>query len=117
MVLEIPPADGGSITGAIMDAWQAALEDVGPAGVDQGKGGNNPTWFPAYKGVPPNGYIVLPCMTYQGYALPRSNLATARLARAYGCRKWLTRWRDLTGSYRVNLLDFLGRCDRLRDYA
>jgi hypothetical protein len=28
MVLEIPPADEGSITGAIMDAWQAALEDV-----------------------------------------------------------------------------------------
>lgn len=42
MVLEIPPADGGSITGAIMDAWQAALEDVGPAGVDQGKGGKIP---------------------------------------------------------------------------
>jgi hypothetical protein len=30
MVLEIPPAEGGSITGTIMDAWQAALEDVGP---------------------------------------------------------------------------------------
>ena len=32
MVLEIPPADGGSITGSIDDAWQTALEDVGPAG-------------------------------------------------------------------------------------
>jgi hypothetical protein len=31
MVLEIPPAKDGSITGTIMDAWQAALEDVGPA--------------------------------------------------------------------------------------
>jgi hypothetical protein len=31
MVLEIPPADGGSITGSIDDVWQAALEDVGPA--------------------------------------------------------------------------------------
>jgi hypothetical protein len=30
MVLEIPPADGGSITGTIMDSWQMALEDVGP---------------------------------------------------------------------------------------
>ena len=36
MVLEIPPADEGSITGSIDDAWQAALEDVGPAGVDKG---------------------------------------------------------------------------------
>ena len=39
MVLEIPPADDGSITGTIMDSWQIALEDVGPAGVDKGKGG------------------------------------------------------------------------------
>ena len=34
MVLEIPPADAGSITGSVDDAWQTALEDVGPAGVD-----------------------------------------------------------------------------------
>ena len=38
MVLEIPPAGEGSITGSVDDAWQAALEDVGPAGVDKGKG-------------------------------------------------------------------------------
>ena len=31
MVLEIPPADTGSITGTVMDVWQSALEDVGPA--------------------------------------------------------------------------------------
>jgi hypothetical protein len=37
MVLEIPPADeDASITGSIDDAWQEALEDVGPAGVDKG---------------------------------------------------------------------------------
>jgi hypothetical protein len=39
MVLEIPPADDGVINGTIMDAWQVPLEDVGPAGVDKGKGG------------------------------------------------------------------------------
>jgi hypothetical protein len=39
MVLEIPPADDGSITGTIMNCWQEALEDVGPAGMDKGKGG------------------------------------------------------------------------------
>ena len=40
MVIEIPPAgDDGSITGTIMDCWQAPLEDVGPAGKDAGKGG------------------------------------------------------------------------------
>jgi hypothetical protein len=76
MVLEIPPADEGSITGAIMDAWQAALEDVGPTGVDKGKGGKYLILPPGYKGAPPKGYIVLPSMTFQGYALLRSNLAS-----------------------------------------
>ncbi len=40
MVLEIPPVDGeSSITGSVNEAWQTAIEDVGPAGVDKGKGG------------------------------------------------------------------------------
>ncbi|HEX2673381.1 MAG TPA: DUF1254 domain-containing protein [Polyangiaceae bacterium] len=39
VVLEIPPASGGSITGSIDEGWQTAVEDVGPAGVDAGKGG------------------------------------------------------------------------------
>ena len=76
MVLEIPPAGDGSITGTIMDAWQAALEDVGPAGVDKGKGGKYLILPPGFKGKAPSGYIVLPSMTYQGYALLRSNLAS-----------------------------------------
>jgi hypothetical protein len=39
VVLEIPPANGGSITGSIDDGWQNPLEDVGPAGMDKGKAG------------------------------------------------------------------------------
>src|SRR5215831_16360983 len=39
LVLEIPPADDGLINGSMMDYWQAAIEDVGPGGVDKGKGG------------------------------------------------------------------------------
>jgi hypothetical protein len=40
MVLEIPPAGADeSITGSVDDVWQTAIEDVGPAGVDKGKGG------------------------------------------------------------------------------
>ena len=50
MVLEIPPAAGGSITGSIEDGWQAALEDVGPAGLDKGKGGKYLILPPGYKG-------------------------------------------------------------------
>lgn len=38
IVVEIPPADEGTIVGSLMDCWQTALEDVGPAGVDKGNG-------------------------------------------------------------------------------
>jgi hypothetical protein len=74
MVLEVPPADDGSITGTIMDCWQSALEDVGPAGADKGNGGRYLILPPGYEGKPPDGYIVLPSDTHQGYALLRSIL-------------------------------------------
>lgn len=74
IVLEIPPAEGGSITGTIMDSWQAALEDVGPAGVDQGRGGKYLILPPGHQGKLPEGCIPLPSNTYQGYALLRSIL-------------------------------------------
>jgi len=74
MVIEIPPANGGSITGSIMDTWQTPLEDVGPAGVDSGKGGKYLILAPGHDGTVPDGYITLPCQTYQGYALLRSIL-------------------------------------------
>ena len=72
VVLEIPPADEGSITGTVMDVWQCALEDVGPAGVDKGQGGKYLILPPAYKDQLPAGYIPMPSDTYQGYALLRS---------------------------------------------
>ena len=50
MVLEIPPAsDEGSITGDIDDVWQLPLEEVGPEGVDKGKGGKLLILPPGYK--------------------------------------------------------------------
>jgi hypothetical protein len=74
MVIEIPPADEGSITGSIMDCWQTPLEDVGPAGVDKGKGGKYLILPPGYSKPIPAGYIALPSQTSQGYALLRSIL-------------------------------------------
>ena len=74
MVLEIPPAEGGVINGTVMDAWQVPLEDVGPAGVDQGKGGKYLILPPNYSAAIPPGYIALPSNNYQGYALLRSIL-------------------------------------------
>lgn len=91
IVMEIPPADDGVIVGTIMDAWQMPLEDVGPAGADQGKGGKYLILPPGYDGEAPAGYIVLPSLTYKGYALLRSILSSgsdADLAKAvaYGKR-------------------------------
>jgi hypothetical protein len=91
VVMEIPPADNGSITGSVDDCWQTAIEDVGPAGVDKGKGGKYLILPPRYKGHVPSGYIPMPSETYQSYALLRSNLksssdADIAAAVAYGKR-------------------------------
>jgi hypothetical protein len=76
MVLDIPAAGEGSITGSIMDCWQTPLEDVGPAGVDKGRGGKYLVLPPGYSGPVPDGHIPLPSQTYQGYALLRSILTS-----------------------------------------
>jgi hypothetical protein len=91
VVLEVPPADGGSITGSIDDCWQTAIADVGPAGTDQGKGGKYLLLPPGYKDKVPSGYIPLETVNYQGYALLRSILkssseADVAAAVAYGRR-------------------------------
>ena len=74
VVLEIPPAEGGSITGSIDDCWQGPLEDVGPAGADKGQGGKYLILPPGHAGAAPDGYIPLPSANYRGYALLRSIL-------------------------------------------
>src|SRR6476661_5535495 len=91
VVIEVPPADDGVINGSIMDPWQAALEDVGPAGVDKGAGGKYLILPPGYNEKVPDGYITLPSANYQGYALLRSILksggdADVKAAVAYGKR-------------------------------
>lgn len=74
VVLEIPPADEGTITGSVDDGWQTAIEDVGPAGVDKGKGGKYLILPPGHSGEVPEGYIAMPSSTYTGFAILRSNL-------------------------------------------
>jgi hypothetical protein len=91
MVIEIPPADAGVINGSIMDPWQAALEDVGPAGADKGAGGKYLILPPGYTEKALDNYIALPSANYQGYALLRSILrsgsaADVEAAVAYGKR-------------------------------
>ena len=91
VVVEVPPADGGSITGSLMNSWQAALEDVGPAGLDKGNGGKYLILPPGYGGEVPDGYLVLPSDTFRGFGLLRSNLtdtspATVAAGVEYGKR-------------------------------
>ena len=49
VVLEIPPADDGSITGSVDDCWQTATGGRRTAGVDKGKGGKYLILPPGYK--------------------------------------------------------------------
>jgi hypothetical protein len=91
VVIEIPSAGDGVINGSVMDPWQAALEDVGPAGADKGAGGKYLILPPGHRGVAPDGYIALPSANYQGYALLRSLLKSGsktdvNAAVAYGKR-------------------------------
>ena len=77
VVMEVPAADGGTIVGSVDDCWQTAIEDVGPAGVDKGKGGKYLILPPDHKDKVPDGYIAMPSPTYQSYALLRSNYQSA----------------------------------------
>jgi len=59
VVIEIPPANGGSINGNIVNIWQEPLEDAGPSGADKGQGGKYLILPPGYAGEVPAGYIPL----------------------------------------------------------
>ncbi|WP_298872340.1 DUF1254 domain-containing protein [uncultured Bradyrhizobium sp.] len=90
IVIEIPPAQGGSIAGNIVTAWQMPLEDAGPEGADKGQGGKYLILPPGYKGEVPAGYIPLQSDTFSGFALLRSNLAShadADVAKSVGYGK------------------------------
>jgi hypothetical protein len=76
IVIDIPPAEGGSIAGNIVNVWQMPLEDAGPEGADAGKGGKYVIVPPGYTGQTPEGAFVLRSDTYSGFALLRSNLAS-----------------------------------------
>ncbi|PPQ18920.1 hypothetical protein CV770_13300 [Bradyrhizobium sp. AC87j1] len=76
VVIEIPPAQGGSIAGNIVTVWQMPLEDAGPEGADRGQGGKYLILPPGHTGQVPAGYIVLRSDTFSGFALLRSNLAS-----------------------------------------
>ncbi len=58
VVLEVPAATpDGSVYGQVVDAWQFTIADVGPSGLDKGKGAKFLFTAPGYKGSVPKGYL------------------------------------------------------------
>lgn len=76
LVIDVPPADGGSFAANIDTVWQMPIEDAGPYGADKGAGGKYLILPPGYTAKAPDGYIVVQPDTFAGYALFRSNLAS-----------------------------------------
>ena len=66
VVVEVPPAGAeGSLYGQVVDSWQMTIADVGPAGVDQGKGGKLLFTPPGHAAKVPGGYIHVPSPNYR----------------------------------------------------
>ena len=58
VVLEVPTSTArSSLYGQVVDHWQITIADVGPAGVDKGKGGKYLFLPPGYAAAIPAGYI------------------------------------------------------------
>lgn len=66
VVLEVPAAsEEGSGYGQVVDAWQLTIADVGPSGLDKGKGGKLLFTPPGYEGTIPAGYIPVASPNYR----------------------------------------------------
>jgi hypothetical protein len=73
VVVEIPPmTEKASLYGQIVDHWQFAIADVGPVGLDKGKGGKYLLLPPDYQGEEPEGYFILRSPSYRVYFAFRS---------------------------------------------
>ena len=66
MVLDVPAAsDKASLYGQIVDHWQITIADIGPSGIDAGKGGKILLTPPGYSDPIPDGYIELKSPSYR----------------------------------------------------
>jgi len=90
VVVELPAAGpDGSLYGQVVDAWQFTIADVGPSGLDQGKGGKLLFTPPGYKEPIPEGYIHVASPNYRIAFAFRSVIPpgkTAADAHAYALR-------------------------------
>jgi hypothetical protein len=66
VVLELPAAGpDGILFGQVEDSWQQPIAEVGPSGLDQGRGGKFLFTPPDYKSPVPQGYIHVPSPSYR----------------------------------------------------
>lgn len=72
VVLEIPPAEGGTLDGSVMNAWKVTIEDIDSAGADPAHGGRYLVLPPDFDGDVPHGYTPLRSDTHQCHALLHS---------------------------------------------
>jgi hypothetical protein len=90
VVIDIPASgDDGMLYGQVVDAWQFTIAEVGPAGLDKGKGGKYLFTPPGYDGDIPEGYIHLPSPNYRIALAFRSVVAPGKTiadAHAYAQR-------------------------------
>jgi hypothetical protein len=61
IVVEVP----SMLLGGVNDMWQHQLMDIGPTGMDKGKGGKILLLPPDYKDEAPSGYMVVKCPNYR----------------------------------------------------
>ena len=72
LVIDIPSeTENVKLFGTMMDAWQRAIEDIGGAGFDKGKGGKYLLLPPNYESEIPTGYFAYQHSTNLGYVLIR----------------------------------------------
>jgi len=85
VVLEIPAAsEKASLYGQIVDHWQITIADVGPSGVDAGKGGKLLLIPPGYTEQIPSGYIEVKSPSYRvTFAFRSVPGPAATMAQAY----------------------------------
>jgi len=66
VVLEVPAAsDKASLYGQIVDHWQITIADIGPSGIDSGKGSRILLTPPGYTEEVPTGYIEVKSPSYR----------------------------------------------------
>jgi len=76
VVVDIPAATEQALYGTIINVWNEPLLNIGNTGYDKGAGARYVLLPPAFDGAVPDGYVTIPCATYNAYSLLRIIIKT-----------------------------------------